>query len=107
MPGERSSSIFHVTPAASWRALAPGEPYRAASLATEGFIHASTAAQLPFVLAKFFRGKRDLLRLEIDPSRLGCELRWVESEPGQVFPHVHGPIPREAVVAVAPIEAPA
>ena len=102
-------NIFHVTRASDWaEALAAGEYRRSTidrTLEEEGFIHCSTAAQVPGTLGRFYRGLTDLVRLEIDPARLGdVELRW-EGEP-DAFPHVYGPLQVAAVVSVDPIEAP-
>jgi len=102
-------NIFHVTRASDWEvALAAGEYRRSTvdrTLEEEGFIHLSSAAQVPRTLEKFYRGMEDLVRLTVDPDRLGgVELRW-EGDP-EAFPHVYGPLPVDAVVAVDPIEAP-
>jgi uncharacterized protein len=49
--------------------------------------------------------------LEVDPERLTAELRWEPPDPpaapgsamhGVLFPHLYGPLNREAVVAVRP-----
>ncbi len=102
-------NIFHVTRASDWdEALAAGEYRRSTidrTLEEEGFIHCSTAAQVPGTLARFYRGIPDLVRLEIDPDRLGdVELRW-EGDP-EAFPHIYGPLSVDAVVSADPIEAP-
>jgi uncharacterized protein (DUF952 family) len=89
--------------------LLVGEPgpgdYVGDTLATEGFIHCSTREQVAWVAKRWFKGKTGLVVLEIDETRLRSELRWVESEPGQSFPHVHGPIDRAAIVRVVPLDA--
>lgn len=102
-------NIFHVTRASDWEvALAAGEYRRSTvdrTLEEEGFIHLSSAAQVPRTLEKFYRGLDGLVRLTVDPDRLGgVELRW-EGDP-EAFPHIYGPLPVDAVVAVDPIEAP-
>ena len=38
--------------------------------------------------------------LELDADRLDAEVRWVEPHPGEHYPHLHGPLPVHAVVAV-------
>jgi uncharacterized protein (DUF952 family) len=42
--------------------------------------------------------------LELDEDRLGSPLRWEQGDPpdaaGSLFPHLYGPIPVAAVVAV-------
>jgi uncharacterized protein (DUF952 family) len=50
-----------------------------------------------------FRGRQDLVLLHIDPARVGCEIRHENREGGeQLFPHVYGPIPLDAVMSVTP-----
>lgn len=86
--------------------LARGEPpegdYVHPSLRTEGFIHCSTAAQLPATVERHYPGVADLVVLSVDPDRLAGELRWEESNGGERFPHVYGPIPAGAIVATTP-----
>ena len=88
-------TILHFCPRAEWvRAQAEGE-YAADTLATEGFIHCSAAEQVHAPANELVRGRTDLVLLEIDESYL--------AEPPRVeggFPHVYGPIPVAAVVAV-------
>lgn len=106
--------IYHITARKAWNdALQQGE-YRAESLGAEGFIHCSTGAQVLPVAENYYRGQRGLALLTIDPSLLSSELRW---EPpsgggpppgvpeGELFPHVYGPINRDAVVKVFDLEA--
>lgn len=100
-------NIFHITTADRWdEALAGGE-YRHSTLdrtlEQEGFIHCATAAQVPGVLDRFYQGQTDLVRLEIDPTRAGVELRW-EGDP-EAFPHLYGALSVAAVVRLDPIEA--
>ncbi|MBX0330964.1 DUF952 domain-containing protein [Oscillochloris sp. ZM17-4] len=91
--------IYHIAARADWDAAQAAGQYTADSLATEGFIHCSTAAQVLGTAARFFAGRQDLLLLEIDPSRLAAELRYEEGEPGVRFPHLYGPLELSAVVA--------
>lgn len=95
---------FHLAPAATWRDADPGAPYRAASLATEGFIHCTDGeAELlatanrhyaddprPFVVAT----------VDLDVARSPWS---VEDERG-IYPHVFGPIDRAAIVEVRHLE---
>jgi uncharacterized protein (DUF952 family) len=44
-----------------------------------------------------------MLLLAIDPEKLTSELRDEEGRPGELFPHVYGPINREAIADVIPL----
>lgn len=80
---------------------------RGRTLAEEGFIHTSTATQLPMVAQRFYADDPEpLLLLVIDISATeaaGSPVRWDPAE-GQLFPHVYGPVPKDAVVAAIPVE---
>lgn len=93
--------IHHITTRPEWDAALAEGAYRADTLASEGFIHASTREQVLGVANARFRGAPYLVLLVIDPERLSAELRWEESEPGQPpFPHIYGPLDVDAVVNV-------
>jgi uncharacterized protein (DUF952 family) len=96
------STIYHITTAEAWAEAQAAGAYRADSLATEGFIHLSTGEQLPWVAERFYRGRPGLLLLAVDAGRLAAELRYEESEPGRLFPHLYGPLNLDAVVAARP-----
>ncbi len=72
----------------------------------DGFIHLSTAEQLPETLRRHFAGQVGLLILKVDVGRLlalsGDRLRWEPSRGGDLFPHLYGPLPVEAVAEVTP-----
>ncbi|AIJ20258.1 MULTISPECIES: DUF952 domain-containing protein [Amycolatopsis methanolica group] len=94
--------ILHLCAAAEWT----GADYRAPSLDTVGFIHCSDPGTVAIPANALYRGRTDLVLLEIDPARLDVPLRWEAGDPphpdGILFPHVYGPIRAEAVVAVHP-----
>jgi uncharacterized protein (DUF952 family) len=97
--------ILRITPRDKWeQAVAEGE-FRSDDLATEGFIHCSTAEQLPWVAEKFYKGQTGLVVLRIDTEKLESPLVWENPhEKWKVFPHVYGPISLEAVVGVVTLE---
>ncbi|MEU4081937.1 DUF952 domain-containing protein [Streptomyces venezuelae] len=92
--------LLHVVPSADWSA-APDAPYAPGSLATEGFVHCSAdeASALVVVEARYRDVPGPLLVLVIDEERLAGEVRW-EGSGGTLFPHVYGPIERDAVTRV-------
>jgi uncharacterized protein (DUF952 family) len=93
--------LYHLVPTAEWTVAS--DPYAPDSIATEGFVHCSTAAQVAGVAQNLFAGRDDLLLLHIDPARLRGELRWEDCyDHGQAFPHLYAPLDHDAVVAVTP-----
>ncbi|MFF7851619.1 DUF952 domain-containing protein [Streptomyces sp. NPDC090109] len=104
--------IYHVVPLATWSAR-PERPYAPASLAEEGFVHC--APDEPTALAvvnAFYRDSpRPLLALVLDEDRLSSGTEWEAAVPtpppgvpdGTLFPHVYGPLDRDAVVRVLEI----
>jgi uncharacterized protein (DUF952 family) len=96
--------IYHITSRSSWEAAQAAGEYRAPSLETEGFIHASTREQVAATAARFYRGQAGLVLLAIDPTRLHAALRYdpVSLEGEQThFPHIYGALNNIAVVAAA------
>ena len=99
--------IYHIAEAADWEQAQRDGQYtmstRGRTLAEEGFIHASTAEQVPLVADAYYRGVPDLVLLVIDTERVGPELRY-EQMPGQPdpFPHIYGPLNLDAVLDVRP-----
>lgn len=80
--------------------MAAGDPYEHESLASEGYIHCSFAGQLDGVLSRYFSGASDVTILEIDPGILMSEMVVEPSTNGEKFPHVYGPINRDAVIGI-------
>jgi uncharacterized protein (DUF952 family) len=94
---------FHLLPADEWRASDPGAPYEAASLAHEGFIHCTDGVSaLGATFDRYFRtDPRPFVALTVDLDAVDAP--WRYDVPGSPYPHVYGPIPRVAIVAVSPV----
>jgi uncharacterized protein (DUF952 family) len=97
-------TILHFCPRPDWQAAVVAGEYSADTLATEGFIHCSTADLVHIPANRLVRGRTDLLLLEIDEGRLAEPPRYEPGDPSDpaspVFPHIYGPIPVAAVVRV-------
>ncbi len=92
--------LHHAATRADWDARTETD-YRPAGLATEGFVHCSTAEQLPATLARHYRGRDDLVLLSLDVGALTSDLVWEDtSGRGEAYPHIYGPIPIQAITAV-------
>jgi uncharacterized protein (DUF952 family) len=99
--------IYHITPLEDWQRAQQAGQYRAASLETEGFIHASTREQVLDTASRFYHGQTGLVLLTIDPPRLRPELRYdtvTTHGTEQQFPHLYGPLNLDAVIEVSPFE---
>jgi uncharacterized protein (DUF952 family) len=93
--------IYHICRAEEWRAAEQAGSYPGSSQdVADGFIHFSAAAQLKESAAKHRAGQSGLVLLTVDPERLGPALKWEASRGNQLFPHLYGPLPTAAVVAV-------
>lgn len=97
-------SLLHIVARAAWEEAVRAGGYRPASLASEGFIHFSTPAQVVATAERFYAGVRGLVLLKVDPARLSAELRWEEVPGHGTFPHLYGTLEPEAVTAVLPFE---
>ena len=68
--------IYHITTKLEWEhALTLGK-YEAESLQKEGFIHMSHLHQIEGVLERYFQGKTDLIKLNVDETKLIAEIVW-------------------------------
>jgi uncharacterized protein (DUF952 family) len=93
--------ILHLAAADAWEAAE--DLYVPASFERDGFVHCSTPAQVAAVAERRFSGRDDLVLLTIEPPLLDAPVVWEDLEDeGERFPHVYGPIPRSAVIAVRP-----
>src|SRR5437868_5489251 len=73
-----------------------GDPYSGASVALEGFLHASLAASVHETIALYFAADADLTIFQIDPRGVSFAIDIVDTPRGPM-PHLPGPVPRSAV----------
>lgn len=97
-------ATFHLVPSEVWAAIDPAQPYAAASLASEGFIHCTDGRDALIATAdRHFSGDpRDYLVLTVDLSRVASP--WRIDDAARIYPHVYGPIDRSAIVSRAPMQ---
>jgi copper homeostasis protein len=97
------TDIYHITSRDEWELALSNGFYRPPSLATEGFIHASTAGQVAGSANRFFRGREDLILLRIDLDRVSSPIDWATSPHSvEPFPHILGDLNLDAVTEVIP-----
>jgi len=95
------AGIFHLLTSEQWRAAQAAGSYAPESLRTEGFVHFSLIDQVAGTANTRFRDSVDLIVIEVLPQELSQPVVLEDLYGmGQEFPHVYGPIPVSAVVAV-------
>jgi uncharacterized protein (DUF952 family) len=97
--------ILHITSRAEWEQAKNLGTYRSDSVASEGFIHCSTAAQVIGSANRFFKGRADLVVLSIDSDRVKSEIRYEGADANNLFPHIYGELNIDAVLQVTDLEA--
>lgn len=100
---ERREPLYHLVRASEWDGNAT--TYAPPSLAAEGFIHFSTAEQLPATSMRYYADVDDLLVITVDPSVVAGEIVWEDLAGNGDFPHLYGPLELTAVTAVTPYRA--
>ena len=97
--------ILHLARQADWDQAVNAGEYRVStrglSLDEVGFIHASTATQLPAIASAIYSGSSErLLVLVMDDEALrsaGIEVRYEDGGDGDSYPHIYGAIPARLV----------
>lgn len=91
--------IYHIVLPEVWAAFDTGL-YRHASLETEGFIHCSFEHQLDAVIERYYGDADEVVVLEIDSERLMSRVLNEPSTGSEIYPHIYGPINRDAIISV-------
>ncbi len=91
--------IYHIVLPDAWAAF-ECDLYEASSLETEGFIHCSFAEQLDAVIGRYYAEATSVVILEIDSGRLMSRMIKETSTNREIYPHIYGPINRDAIVSV-------
>jgi glutathione S-transferase len=98
--------LFHLALKEDWEQARETGTYqwstRGMRLVEVGFIHCSWQEQVAKTFERFYADAGDVLLLEIDPTRLSAPLRADAIPTGELFPHLYGPLPIEAVRTFTP-----
>ncbi|MEX0682237.1 MAG: DUF952 domain-containing protein [Dehalococcoidia bacterium] len=94
---------YHGTPKSHWDALDPAEPYLPRDFDGEGFIHCTDGREaVSIILSLYCKDEAgDWLVLRIDKDRVTSPVKY--EDPAGIFPHIYGPLNRDAIVDVRPI----
>jgi uncharacterized protein (DUF952 family) len=90
--------IYHITTMPQWLEAQSKGKYESDSLADEGYIHCSEENQIPGVIERYFKGKKELIKLVIETEKLSSPI-YFDWSPSieDTFPHIYGPINLDAV----------
>ena len=95
--------IFKIVPRAEWEAES-GDYHGSAHDRADGFLHFSTASQLPETLRRYYTGRDDLMLVAVDAGALGAALKWEHSQSrGEDFPHLYATLSCDAMKWARPI----
>ena len=99
------ATIYHIAAKADWQSGLAEGAFCPPSLAAEGFVHCAYAGQVCEVADQRYAGRGDLVLLEIDRRQLSHDV--IDESPAgsnELFPHIYGGIPVNAVSAVHVLE---
>ncbi|WP_226636306.1 DUF952 domain-containing protein [Brevundimonas poindexterae] len=95
-----SGTIFKLVDAEEWEAATADGHYPGSEVdRLDGYIHMSTAEQLPGTASKHYAGRTNLVLVTLETAALD-DLVWEPSRGGALFPHLYRPLPLGAVRAV-------
>jgi uncharacterized protein (DUF952 family) len=98
------TTIYKICQRTAWEeAEAAGQYAGSDADRRDGFIHFSTATQLPGTAAKHFAGLTDLLLVAVDDGALRQALKWEPSRGGELFPHLYAALSLSAVLWARPL----
>ena len=91
--------IYKICDARVWKDAEKASIFHGAGIDLEdGYIHFSTAAQLPDTARLHFRHRDGQVLVTVDSTLL--EIIWEPSRRGDMFPHLYDSLPMRAVTAV-------
>ena len=92
------TTIYKICERTAWeKAEAAGQFAGSSADSRDGFIHFSTASQVPETERRHFFGQRALFLVQVDGDALGSALRWERSRNDELFPHLYGELDLGAV----------
>ena len=104
--------IYHIVIESDFHAQFDDAVYLPTALSEDGFVHCALESSVIPISNDYYAGVSGrLLLLELDPGRLASETRYEAAAPpaggnsshlasASQFPHVYGPINREAIAGV-------
>jgi len=96
--------IFKICSEEDWNAAVASGVYSGSEHdRRDGFIHFSTATQLPGTLEKYYAGRDDLVLIAFLADSLGSALQWEPARDGALFPHLYALLPAASALWAKPL----
>ncbi len=95
--------MFHLVPAEYYRDCDSAAVYTPASFETDGFIHCTDGVDNVTSIgnAHYKDDRRMYIVLVIDRTKVRAEIKY--EDPARVYPHIYGPLNRDAITDIVPI----
>lgn len=85
--------IYKIFRPPEWATMqAQGETAGAPVDIADGYVHFSTAGQVPGTLTRHFADEGELYLLACNADTLGADLRWEPARGGALFAHLYRPL---------------
>ena len=103
----RGHVTLHLVPVARWEAWRadpdPAAAYEPPGFGAEGFVHCTDGDEEMLAVANRFYAAEPgpFVALDLDLALVGVP--WRYDDPGSPYPHVYGPLRRDAVRGVRPV----
>jgi uncharacterized protein (DUF952 family) len=96
--------VYKIVPTTLWQATREKGDFDGAPIdLQDGYIHFSTATQARETARLHFAGVEDLILVAVDAAALGEALKFEPSRGGDLFPHLYGALPLDAVIWERPL----
>ena len=97
--------IYHIAEKTKWNEALKAGTYVPGAYQQDGFIHCSLEEQVLLVAKRYYQQCNDLVLLKIDSNLILAPLIF-ENLDGkeELFPHIYGTLPINAVVESLPLE---
>lgn len=93
-----TEAVYKLVDGVEWEVARIAGAYAGSAVdRADGYIHMSTAAQLPETARRHYAGRTGLVLAAVDATALGAGLKWEPSRGGDLFPHLYGTLPLSAV----------
>jgi uncharacterized protein (DUF952 family) len=96
---------YHLVPSDYWEVQTADRPYMPADFEREGFIHCTQGDEQIAIVANryYWNDSRAWYVLVIDERALTAEVKYEPGADGVLYPHIYGPLNRDAVINILPM----